>query len=144
MNNFLWSYGETGAKVSAALAAVGTFFTALLGGWDAPIWVLIGFIVFDFLLGVLAAAKAGELSSRVMFWGGVNKLAVLAFVAVGNGLDHALPIDAPFVRTAVIWFYLGREGLSCIENYARIGGSVPAFVQKLLAQIRDQGEKGGR
>lgn len=142
MEHIFWSYGETGAGISAVFAAVGTFFTALLGGWDTSLWLLIGFIVLDFILGILAAVKSGQLNSKTMFWGGVNKLVLLAFVSVGHGLDSVLPIESPFVRTAVIWFYLGREGLSCIENYARLGGSVPDFIRKTLEQLREQGDGG--
>ena len=140
--NLFWNYGEAGAKFSAALAAAGTLFTMMFGGWDKLLWLLCGFMALDFLLGVLAAAKAGRVDSKVMLWGGVNKLLVLAFVAVGNGLDRALPIQEPFVRTAVIWFYVGREGLSCVENYAKLGGRVPGFVKAMLAQLQEKGDGG--
>lgn len=141
--NLFWNYGEKGAQLSALTAAIGTALTALLGGWDRTVWLLIGFMALDILLGVLAAAKGGRVDSKALFWGGVNKLLVLAFVAVGNGLDHTLPIDAPFVRTAVIWFYVGREGLSCLENYGKLGGRVPQFLTRLLAQLQETGDKGG-
>ena len=39
------------------------------------------------------------------------------------------------VRTAVICFYLANEGLSVLENAARMGLPVPDKLRQLLAQL---------
>ena len=140
--NVLWSYGEEGAALSGAVSAAGTLLVALLGGWDQPLKALLLFMALDFVLGVLAAAKNGEVDSKVAFWGGVNKLAVLCFVMVGVMLDCTLPISQPYCRTAVIFFYMAREGLSLIENYGKLGGELPTFLRSMLAQMKDQYDKG--
>ncbi len=143
MKEVCWSYGGTGAAISGAAAAIGTWITARLGGWDEALMLLVGCMALDFAIGFLAAGKNGELNSKAAFWGGVNKIVVLCLVAVGVGLDNFLPLEQPFVRTAVVCFYIGREGLSLLENYGKLGGHLPQFLKNLLAQLKDYGDQGG-
>ena len=137
----LWTYGSKGAVISGAVSAVGTALVAMLGGWDQPLKALLLFMVMDFVLGVLAAVKRGELDSKVSFWGGINKLLLLCFVAVGVVLDSILPLEEPYCRTAVIFFYIGREGLSMVENYGKLGGVLPEFLRNVLAQLKENNDE---
>lgn len=139
--NVIWSYGEGGACFSAAVSALGTAMVSLLGGWDQPLKALVLFMVLDFVLGVLAAIKNAKLDSKLSFWGGINKILVLCFVAVGVVLDGILPLEEPYCRTAIIFFYIGREGLSLVENYGKLGGRMPAFLCDILAQMQDENDK---
>ncbi|MEG2143942.1 MAG: phage holin family protein [Oscillospiraceae bacterium] len=147
MKNLFWNYGADGAEISGAAAILGTFATAVLGGWDKPLHLLLVLIGADFILGFLAAAKEGKVNSKVMLWGGVNKLLVLLLVAVSASLDNVLPLAEPYVRTGVVFFYCGREGLSLVENYGKMGLPLPEFLVKLLEQLNDSKEskknKGG-
>ncbi len=136
--NLFWNYGRAGARISGLVSAMGTGAVALLGGWDRPLKALLLFMVMDFLLGVLAAAKGKELDSKAAFWGGVNKLAVLCFVAVGVVLDGLLPLEEPYLRTAVIFFYMAREGLSLMENYGKLGGELPPVLREVLLQLKEE------
>ncbi len=136
-------YGEAGTRISGAVAVVGTLFSALLGGWDVMIRALIFFMAFDFLSGIAAACREHRLDSQVMFWGGVGKVMVLALVAAGVVLDGLLGLPEPYCRTAIIWFYVGREGLSILENYGKLGLPLPAFLAGLLRQLQDRGDKQG-
>jgi toxin secretion/phage lysis holin len=135
----LWSYGANAAAASSALAVAGTALNWWLGGCDQMIQALVAFMAVDFVLGFLAAAKSGSVDSRVMFWGGVNKLLVLVLVGVGVILDRLTGLSVPAVRTVVIWFYIGREGLSITENYGKLGLPLPAAVTAALKQLSKQG-----
>ncbi len=137
----LWSYGADGAVISSILAVIGTALNWWLGGWDQMIQALVAFMAVDFVLGFLAAAKAGSLDSNVMFWGGVNKLLVLMFVGVGVILDRLTGLATPTIRTAVIWFYIGREGLSITENYGKLGLPLPEAIKAALEQISKKSGK---
>ncbi|MDD2954954.1 MAG: phage holin family protein [Oscillospiraceae bacterium] len=141
-NKLLWSYGGEGAKISTAVAAVGTAVTWWLGGWDNMIVTLVVFMGLDFLLGILSAAKSGTVNSQVMLWGGINKILVLLLVAVGVRLDITLGLASPICRTAVCWFYIGREGLSMIENSGKLGFPWPRFLQDMLEQMKQKGDEG--
>ncbi len=134
-------YGEAGTRISGAVAVVGTILSALLGGWDGMIRALIFFMAFDFFSGIAAACREHNLDSQVMLWGGVGKVMVLALVAAGVVLDGLLGLPEPYCRTAIIWFYLGREGLSILENYGKLGLPLPAFLSGLLRQLQDRGDK---
>ena len=92
MKEACWSYGGMGAAISGGVAAIGTWITARLGGWDEALMILVGCMALDFAIGVLAAGKNGQLNSKIAFWGGVNKIVVLFLVAVGVGLDRFLPL----------------------------------------------------
>lgn len=141
MEKLSWNYGVEGFTFSSVLAVLGSFLNFVFGGWDALINALCVFMVADFAVGFLAAAKNEEIDSKIMLWGGVNKILVLVMVAVGTVLDYVLPLSDPYVRTAIIWFYIGREGLSLIENYGRMGQKLPQFLSKLLAQLHDDNDK---
>lgn len=140
--NLLWSYGAQGAGISAVVAAVGLFISNRLGGWDQMVQALVIFMAVDVLLGLLAAFKNRQVDSHAMFWGGINKILVLAVVALGVVLDGVLGLPQPYIRTASIWFYLGREGLSIVENYGKMGLPLPSFLTGLLAQLKKEGDTG--
>ena len=97
-------------------------------------------MAIDFVLGFLAAAKSRTVDSQVMFWGGVNKVLVLVFVGFGVVLDGIIGTPEPYIRTAIIWFYIGREGLSIVENYGKMGLPLPGFLTVVLQQLKDKGE----
>lgn len=134
------AYGRWGARLSGWLALAGTGLSALLGGWDGPVKALIFFMALDFATGFAAACKERAADSRVMLWGGVGKVMVLTLVAAGAVLDRLLALPDPYCRLAVIWFYIGREGLSALENYGKLGLPLPAFLTGLLAQLQQRGE----
>lgn len=69
---------------------------------------------------------------------------MLCFVAVGVVLDGILPLEQPYCRTAIVFFYVGREGLSMIENYGRLGGQLPGFLREILAQLQEQNSGNNR
>ena len=66
---------------------------------------------------------------------------VLLLVAAGVVLDRLLGLPEPCCRLAVIWFYVGREGLSVLENYGRLGLPLPALLGEVLRQVQDKGEQ---
>lgn len=134
------AYGRWGAGFSALFALTGTGLSALLGGWDGPVKALLFFMAFDFLSGFAAACKEKTVNSQVMLWGGVGKVMVLALVAAGVVLDQLLGLADPYCRMAVIWFYIGREGLSILENYGRLELPLPSFLTGLLQQLQDRGD----
>ena len=138
----VWNYGTEGAKISGGVAVIGTIFSSLLGGWDSMVQALIFFMVVDFALGFVASMKNQTTTSKAMLWGGFNKILVLVAVAMGVVLDTLFALPQPMVRTAIIWFYIGREGLSIVENYGKMGLPLPTFISKLLAQLKDTGDKG--
>ncbi len=102
---------------------------------------LLFFMVMDVIVGIAAAYKDKKVNSNVMFWGGVNKLLVLGMVGIGMRLDILMGLENPYIRTAVIWFFIGRELLSIVENYGKLGMSLPPAIKNALEQIQEKGGK---
>lgn len=136
------NYGSFGLRVSSCFAAAGTALNWLLGGWDLMVQALIAFMALDFVLGFAASVKNHTTDSQVMFWGGVNKVLVLGLVGVGVVLDSLLGAGEPYIRTAVIWFYIARELLSILENYGKLGNNIPPILKTVLAQLQEKGGQG--
>lgn len=130
------AYGGWAERFAGYLSLIGTGLSALLGGWDVPVKALLFFMAFDFFAGLAAACKEKRVDSQVMFWGGVGKGMVLLLVTAGVVLDSLLGLPEPYCRLAVIWFYIGQEGLSILENYGRLGLPLPAFLGEVLTQIK--------
>ncbi|WP_084146540.1 phage holin family protein [Paenibacillus wynnii] len=113
----------------------------LLGGWDKALQVLVAFMVADYITGLLGAIKTKTVSSDVMFWGGIRKGVVLFVVGLSALMDDWLQPGAPIFRTAAIYFYAGREGLSVIENIGVLGVYMPPVVKDFLLQLSEDKAK---
>jgi len=51
-------------------------------------------------------------------------------------------IGAAYVRTAIVLFYIGNEGISILENVGYMGAKYPKFLQQALEALRDKGDGG--
>jgi toxin secretion/phage lysis holin len=142
MNEFIQNkYG-----IFAGIAAVGSMAANQLGGWDASLILLVGMMAADYLTGVLVAllwkspkSESGKLSSKAGFKGICKKVAILFAVWIGTLLDAAT--GAKYIRTAIVLFYIGNEGLSLIENLGLMGVPYPPAMKKALEAMREQGQK---
>ena len=64
-----------------------------------------------------------------------RKVMIFALVGLANILDVHVLGEGGVLRTATIFFYLANEGLSIVENAARIGLPVPDKLRDALATI---------
>lgn len=134
--------------ILAGLAVFGSFAANSLGGWDASLQVLIALMVADYITGVLVAAvwqrssksETGALDSKAGFKGILKKGMILVLVWLGVLLDRAT--GANYIRTAVVLFFIGNEGISLLENIGLMGVPYPTFLKKALEALHDQGDKG--
>jgi len=121
------------------VAVGGAAASYLFGGWSSLLSILLTFVVFDYITGVVAAGKEGKLSSEVGLWGIPKKVAIFAIVAVAHLVDTALG-DAHLFRDAAIFFYLANELLSITENLGRIGVPIPGAIQRAVEVLRGKGD----
>ena len=132
----IWDY------IHVAGAAVGGFFGWYLGELDGLIYVLITFVVVDYITGVLRAVVEKKLSSRIGARGIVKKVAIFLVVGIGHLIDfYLLESSGTPLRTAVIFFYVANEGISLLENAAFIGLPVPEKLKDTLAQLHNKNTK---
>ncbi len=116
-------------------ALLGVLASDYLGGWDKGIQVLMTLMVADYVAGILMALKTRSVNSDVMFWGGIRKITVLFIVGLAAMLDEWVSNGTPVFRTAAIYFYGGREGLSVIENLGTLGVPIPVKIKSFLGQL---------
>lgn len=122
------------------IAIAGTLFTWLFGIWDTALIVLITFMVFDYVTGVLRGYINKELSSDVGLKGIARKAVIFIVLIVAVSLDRLLNTGTWLFRTLICYFYIANEGLSLLENAISLGVPVPPKLKEALAQLKD-GEK---
>ena len=125
--------------VSLGMAGFGTMANYLWGGVDVALKTLLLFMFFDYITGLICATKDKCLSSAIGFNGILKKVMILIVVAVAFNLDNIINTDG-LVRSLVIFFYVSMEGISILENAARMNVGVPDELRDKLLQLRD-GEK---
>ncbi len=117
------------------ITGIGGVMGWLFGGFDGFLYALIAFVVIDYITGVLAAIYTKQLSSEVGFKGIAKKVMIFLLVGIGNIVDIEILKTGAILRTAVIFFYLSNEGISIVENAARLELPIPVKLIEVLKQI---------
>lgn len=132
---------QTQVEWGTIVSGIGTVFSYFCG-WDTTIEALLWLMVIDYVSGVLAAYISPNLSlsSQRGFRGICKKIMILLLVVLGHEVEKAVGI--PAVQSVVVWFFIGNEGLSIVENAAKAGLPVPAKLREALEQLSH--EKGAR
>ena len=142
MSQLLSESGPQAIKLILAGAATGGVY--LFGAWDLILKALIAMVVIDYITGVMAAYVEKSLSSEVGMKGIIRKVCIFLMVAVANILDISTGLDEPYLRTAVIWFFIANEGLSALENMGRLGVPLPDFLKQSLQKLNRGNEGNAR
>ena len=127
--------------IQIAFTAFGGFLGWFLGGFDGFLYALIAFTVIDYITGVMCAITDKNLSSAVGFKGICRKVLIFTLVGIGNIVDVYVLGQGGVLRTAIIFFYLSNEGVSIMENTARLGLPIPAKLKEVLEQLHERGGK---
>ena len=117
---------------SAAFIGIIAWF---FGGLDGFIKVLLAFSVVDYLSGVAVAWSQHYLSSRIGFNGILKKCVMFALVGIANLVDKTFLGSNDAVRTVVVLFYIGNEGVSIMENAYKLGVPFPDVLKKRFLQF---------
>lgn len=125
-------------KIQIALTALGGWLGYFLGGLDGLITALVIFVVIDYVTGVMCAVADKTLSSAVGFKGIFRKILIFLLVGAAHIVDAQVVGSGSALRTAVICFYLSNEGVSLLENAARLGLPVPEKLKSVLEQLHDR------
>lgn len=125
--------------LSSGIAGCGVLTNYLWGGWDVALKTLLLFMLLDYLTGLICAAKFKCLSSAIGFNGILKKVMILIVVAVAFNLDNMTGTNG-LARSLVIFFYVSMEGISILENAARMDVGIPDKLKDLLLQLKE-GEK---
>ncbi|MDM7913619.1 MAG: phage holin family protein, partial [Methanotrichaceae archaeon] len=110
----------------------------LFGGWDAILSALVMLVIIDYITGVMAAYFEKRLNSEVGFKGIAKKICIFLLVAMSTLLDSSSGLNEPFLRTAVVMFFIANEGLSILENSGRLGVPLPDILKQALEKLHKQ------
>lgn len=122
----------------------------IFGSWTYSLFVLIAFIVIDFLLGWIVAGvfknspntASGGLCSSACLKGSVKKVMSLVLVAIANMLgqlfsSNGIPLGDS-LREITIWCLILTEGLSIFENLGLMGIDLPEPLTKALDVLQNK------
>ena len=125
-----WHYGT----LTGAAGTVVSYFL----GWDEALEALLVLMVLDYITGLLAAYINPnlQLNSNRGDKGICKKIMILLLIVLAHELEKATGI--PAVQSIVVWFFIGNEGLSIIENAEKAGIPVPAKLRDTLEQLQTE------
>ncbi|MGE6347848.1 phage holin family protein [Bacillus mycoides] len=126
-------------EVSVIFAGGMTGLTALLGGWDKPLQVIIACVILDILTGMLKGWRDNSFSSQRMREGFTTKIGYFIVIMLATMFDSLMPETAPLLRTVAVWFYIFVEGVSVLENLASLGVPIPQGIVDRLSQVKGKG-----
>lgn len=124
--------------IQIIFTAIGAYIGWFLGGFDGLLYALVAFVVLDYITGLMVAVLEKKLSSSIGFKGIFKKVLIFIFVGTGHIIDSYILQNGSAVRTAVIFFYLSNEGLSIVENAAKIGLPVPESLKKVFTELNKE------
>lgn len=129
-------------ELKALLSAIFAAITVLIGwtGWLFLLWI--AEMVIDWRLGVRYAKQNNAYKSDIALRGRNKKLASFNVALIAGGLDLTiqttarlgmgvvLPWKGVILLPVVITWYILSEAGSIIENCAKLGAPVPAWLRK--------------
>lgn len=126
-------------KIMIALSFISTWFLFLIGGWQLLLTILVVFMVIDIFTGIIKALIKRKLNSKIGYKGFLRKATIMLVIILANWLDILTTSNVPVFKTLAIYFYIGMEGLSILENLNQIGVPIPRAITKYINQIsKDQ------
>jgi len=120
---------------------IGTLFVYLIGGFDNILSALFAVIAIDYFTGFAASFFETEKSKGPSSARGLKGIVKKAFMIALVMLAHQVDVVAGggnLARTMTICFFFGNEGLSILENTARMGLPVPSALKNKLAQLAEE------
>ena len=139
LNNILDGIPAVKTPALSLAGAVLGAVLSLFGGWDMPLRALLLLNLGDLASGILKGFLTQTLSSASCRKGAARKLFMWLLVGVAVQVDH-MHGQGPYVREAVVWFWVATEAVSITENAAAAGLPVPPVLTQALEKLRGVSE----
>lgn len=126
-----WEGTET--IIKAVLAAIGALISKVMGGLDIFLYILLYMAIADYITGLMASyhRKIPIQSRRAT--DGINSK-IYMFILIGAAYlvgNYILKMDSALRDGAVFW-YIGKEFISLLENGVHMGSPVPQFLRDAI------------
>lgn len=109
----------------------------LLGGWDGFLYTLIYFMVVEYFTTAIVSILNKEFLKEFHLQGIARKLSIFILISMGYMIDVYVVQNENMIRTAVIFFYISKEGFSVLENIEMIGLPIPKKLKDILEYLKD-------
>jgi len=124
--------------ISLGSSILGICVNYLWGGLDVMFVALLSFMTLDFITGIICGGKKKEVNSDKAYIGITKKkMMILIMVAVAVVIDRLLNTPGT-TRSVVIFYYFTMEGISILENAAKLNFPVPNQLKDILLQIKSE------
>ena len=118
-------------SVTGVLAGI---ISAIFGPLNTLFYGLVFCVVADYITGICAAIYQRKLDSRVGYMGILKKVVLMTVVALAHVVGNVA--DVPAIRDIVIGFYIANEGLSILENAAKMDIKYTEKLKNWLSQLQ--------
>lgn len=122
--------------VGGGVAFVGVLLQHLFGEFSETFETLLILMVIDYITGISAAYinPNMKLDSSKCGTGALKKVVILLLISATYRIDL---IGQTMAKDVVMLFFIGREGLSILENAANCGLPIPQKLKDTLAQFTE-------
>ena len=120
-------------SVTGVLAGI---ISAVFGPLNTLFYGLVFCVVADYITGICAAIYQRKLDSRVGYMGILKKVVLMTVVALAHVVGNVA--DIPAIRDIVIGFYIANEGLSILENAAKMDIKYTEKLKNWLCQLQSK------
>lgn len=127
---------KLGSIYNGILAVLGAIFGFLFGDMQGCLIALLCFIILDFITGVCTGIVEKNLSSEVAWRGIIRKLMEILIVSAAHIFDKYICGSGDIILTAVCFLFISTEGISLLENAARLGVPIPKKLVEALSQLK--------
>lgn len=90
------------------------------------LYVLVIFLIFDIITGILKAYSTNTLSSEINKKGITNHISIFLFVTFFSWVFQVINVSE--YSNIIIMFYIASYGLSIIENMGQMGLPLPKWL----------------
>lgn len=119
-------------------AVIDNWLNWFMGDCDNLLYVLITFVVLDYLTGIMCAIVERKLSSKIGFKDIFEKILIFGVVGISHILDAYVIATSTALRTTVIFFYIAAEGTSLLRNAVHLGLPIPQPLRSVLEQLHSR------
>lgn len=143
-----------GKTIQGTFSVLGSLALSYMGAITVPIVMLCFVMIMDYITGMAAAWRDGNLSSKKGAFGIAKKLLYLVAVCVGivadwviysglQAVNVSLGVSTFFGLLVTIWLIV-NELISILENLKKIGVPLPKFLLSIVKKLKITTENVGK